>query len=106
MLQCRGEHDLAPKSIGGDGRRHLRRQQLDDNPPLEPHVAREDHLRHAAARELSLYDVLVSEMCLKTAEEVGQRILRECDTDSCIRGPREATAQRLRRALRPSEALG
>jgi hypothetical protein len=73
-LELRGQHDLALETFGRDRGGYLRRQELDDDTPIELFVARDEDARHATAAELALEDVLVSEVGLEVVEQVRHRV--------------------------------
>src|SRR5258708_7325493 len=73
MLQSGREHDLALETFHRHAGGEILRQDLHDDPTSEGGVERDEHARHAAARELTLDGVTAAERLLKIASQIDHR---------------------------------
>ena len=86
MLQPGGELDLPVKALPVNPGGHVRRQDFDDDSPVQFYFQREKYTAHAAATQFLDEAVVVTDGCLKAIEEFGQEVLGAGD---CITIPVE-----------------
>src|SRR5262249_31404287 len=70
MLQSRGELDLTKKTLGPEACRELGMKDLERHRPLVPEILSEEDGRPAAATELPLDRVAVSQRVSKLATQI------------------------------------
>ena len=73
MLEPRGEADLPEEALGPERARELRVEDLEGDGPVVPEVAGEVHRGHAAAPELALDDVAVTQRVDEWRWRLGHR---------------------------------
>ena len=80
MLQLCGEADLEIEAVHAQRCRHLRREHLDDDLPVEGDFMGQEHARHPAAAKLALDAIARSKCGLQLAPQIrfrcGERAAR------------------------------